>query len=118
MNKAAELHLTIEEEQLDILALCETWMPLDAPDAISLDIASYGYTVINAPRECGRRGGGLAIIHQEDIKVTRVHIKSKPTTFEALVVKIVVGVERFSLANIYRPPGGEIIAFLDELTNE
>ena len=49
--------------------------------------------------------------------VTRVHIKSKPTTFEVLVVKIVVGVERFLLANIYRPPADDIVAFLDELTD-
>ena len=32
VNNAAELHHTIEEEQLDFLALCETWIPLDAPD--------------------------------------------------------------------------------------
>ena len=34
-----------------------------------------------------------------------------------LVVRITVDVERFLLANIYRPPGVDVVAFLDELSD-
>ena len=34
-----------------------------------------------------------------------------------LVVRIVIGAERFFLANIYRPPGGDVVTFLDELSD-
>ena len=34
-----------------------------------------------------------------------------------LVVRITVGVERFLFANIYRPPGVDVVAFLDELSD-
>ena len=117
VNKAANFHLTAAEEKLDVVAISETWVPLDAPDAISHDFVRPGYNVINAPRLGGRRGGGLAIVYREDLKVTRVSPKIKLDTFEVLVVRITVGVERFLLANLYRPPGVAVVAFLDELSD-
>ena len=33
------------------------------------------------------------------------------------MVRIIIGAERFFLANIYRPPGGDVVAFLDEISD-
>ena len=55
--------------------------------------------------------------YREGLKVSRVTLKATPATFEVLVVRIIVGAECFLLANIYRPPGGDVVAFLDELTD-
>ena len=74
VNKAAEINLTIEDERLDVLAVSETWIPLEAPDAISGDMAPPGFHVINAPCSDGRQGGGLAIIHRDNLKVTPVKL--------------------------------------------
>ena len=53
VNKVVEIHLTMEDEWLDVLAVSETWIPLDAPDAISSNIAPPGFHIINAPRRDG-----------------------------------------------------------------
>ena len=58
--------------------------------------------------------------------MTRYHISLEPkgdagqatnVTFDVLMVTLVIGCERFLLTNIYRPPGIDIIAFLDELSD-
>ena len=49
LSIAADFHLTVAEENLDIVAITETWVPLDAPDAVSQEFVPPGYTVINAP---------------------------------------------------------------------
>ena len=41
--------------------------------------------------------------------------EDKVRYFLVLVVRITVGIERFLLANIYRPPGFDVVAFLNEL---
>ena len=69
VNKAADFHLTAADEKLDVAAISETWVPLNAPDAISHDSIPLGYNVINAPCLGGRCGGGLAIVY---LKLTRV----------------------------------------------
>ena len=51
VHKAAEIHLTINDEQLEIVAVTETCVPLDTPDAISVDIAPTGYTISNATHQ-------------------------------------------------------------------
>ena len=73
VNKAAEIHLTIEDERLDVLAVSATSIPLESPDAISGDMTPSGFRVINTPRPDGRRGG-LAIIHRNNLMVMPVKL--------------------------------------------
>ena len=49
----------------DVLALTETWIPSDAPNAVKLDVAPPGYIVLHRHHSpsTGRRGGGVAIVH-------------------------------------------------------
>ena len=85
VNKAADFHLTVEEENLDVVAITETWVPSDAPNAVSEDFIRSGYSVINASRSDGRRGGGLDIVYREHLKVAHVSLKIAPSAFEVLV---------------------------------
>ena len=48
VHKTAKIHLTIEDKWLDVLAISNTWISLDAPDAISNDMAPPGLCVNNA----------------------------------------------------------------------
>ena len=54
VNKATDFHLTAAEEKLDVVAISETWVTLNAQDAISHDFVLPGYNVINASRLGGR----------------------------------------------------------------
>ena len=49
--------------------------------------------------------------------VTPVTLATVPPTFDVQVVRLVIGAERFLLANIYRPPNTNINDFLDELSD-
>ena len=89
-------------------------VPLDAPDAISQDLAPAGFKVINKHRSDGDHGSGLTIIHRDHLiiqKLRRYH------TFEVFVVKLVIGAELLSLVNTHRPPSASIIQFIDELSD-
>ena len=61
VNKAAEIHDTIECNNTDVLLLSETWITRDAPPAIKLDIAPPGFSVRHVHRTClkstGRKAG-------------------------------------------------------------
>ena len=70
---AALLHTIIEVNQLNILALQETWIGPDAPPAIQDDIAPPGYTAYHV--HCPTRGGGLAIVIQDHFQTRPVDIK-------------------------------------------
>jgi len=51
MHKAALIHDVIADHRLDVLALTETWIPSDAPNAVKLDVAATGlYSVVHRHR--------------------------------------------------------------------
>ena len=112
VNKAALIHDVIKDNRLDMLAVTETWVYTDSPDVHKRDAAPDGYSVIHAHRDSssdrGRKkqhGGGVALIHREDIRVKVVQRPiATPTTFELLLVKIMNSTRDLIIAIIYRPP--------------
>jgi len=89
-QKAALLHDVIADHQLDVLALTETWIPSDALDAVKLDVARAGYSIVHRHRGplTGRRGGGVAAVYRDSVKCTPVDL-GEYVQFESLSVKIV-----------------------------
>ena len=99
-NKSHILNEFILDNKLDFLCLTETWQqPLDY---LSLNLTTpNGYSYINKPRSEGR-GGGIAVIHRQDIKTSLIPISSAPS-FEHLAFKL-SGHTQSVLAVVYRPP--------------
>ena len=62
-KRAALIHDVIAENRLKVLAITETWIPLDAPDVVRMDIAPPGFSVIHAHRgtSSDKGGGGVAV---------------------------------------------------------
>ena len=105
-NKAALIHDLIRDCQLDILTLSETWFRPDDPPAITDDAAPYGFKILNVVRRCqstrhrssssrpaGRSpvGGGLAVIHRDDLSVSSHPLVDKlpsVSSFEVQLVRI------------------------------
>ena len=90
-------------------------MRADAPDAVSLDAAPDGYTILHSPRDDGRRGGGLAVIFRQTCDVTPIVISQAVTSFELQACKLSVSGKQFTVLNIYRPPATDIDTFVEEL---
>ena len=72
-NKAALIHEVMSDHRLDVVAVTETWMLSDDPDAVKHDIAPVRYHLLNACRglsaDTHRGGGGVAIIHRDSFKL-------------------------------------------------
>jgi hypothetical protein len=68
VNRAALIHEVIADHRIDLVGVTETWIP---SDAMKLDIAPFNYRVLHAHRGLSKdkRGGGVAIIHSENISV-------------------------------------------------
>ena len=121
VNKAALIHDVITDHRLDMLAVTETWVYDDSPDVHKREAAPKGYSIVHAhrPPKAGSdraHGGGVALIHRDDIRVqvvstTLVSIK----TFELLLVKIVNSAASLTVAVIYRPPKPNVSDFIVEL---
>lgn len=122
VNKAALIHDVIKDNKLDMLAVTETWVYDNSPNIHKHEAAPEGYDVIHvhrAPKNSSgnAHGGGIALIHRDEIIVKLASTTSVPTTtFELLLAKIVSGVTSTTIAIIYRPPSTSVSVFISELT--
>ena len=122
-TKAAIIDDLIRDNRLDILAVCESWILDDAPDAIKYDIAPDNYSVLHVHRQRSskkgqpKRGGGLTFIYNNQLSVKPIKSSLVPKTFELQLVGVQVGNIVVKVANIYRPPGLSKSAFLDEFAD-
>ena len=119
VHKAALIHDVIADRKLDVLALTETWITSDAPDAIKLDVAPTGYQVLHQSRgsSSDKRGGGVAIIHADNIGVRPLDV-GKPTQFEVLAAQLTMRpTVHVTVVCIYRPPAAVSRQFCDELAD-
>ena len=113
----------ITTHDLDVLAVAETWIREDDPDAIKLDSSPSGYGVVHVPRPSRTnrsRGGGLCVIHRESIRV-KPQRTAEYNSFECQLLKLVCTqnktVDNITMATIYRPPTSAADgAFYDELS--
>lgn len=103
VHKAALIHDVIGTHRLDLLVVTETWMSADQPSAIILDVAPPDYAVVHRFRPVGV-GGGVAIIHHRNLRVSTVQLTSAVDSLESLVVKLITRRGRVNVAALYRPP--------------
>ena len=80
-------HLTVTG--LDLLAITETWLNDDIGDVILRDVCPAGYSAIHCPRASGR-GGGIALLFRDSIRVIGHNDDFKPASFEYLPASLSV----------------------------
>ena len=116
----------IESHQLDALAICESKIVCDDPDAIKLDSAPDGFDVLHVPRPTAtarNRGGGLCFVYRESITVKTHPLQQtlSYTSFECQLLRLHVGstssTDGTTVAVIYRPPSSSLPTFYDELSD-
>lgn len=121
-KKGAAIDDLIADNSIDVLAVCESWIRDDAPEAVKVDMAPSNYAVLHAHRsrvkgaKRSRRGGGLAIIHKTSLPVRTLRSGYMPNqnVFELQLVGLQVGKTLVKVANIYRPPSSSKADFINE----
>jgi len=101
------------------LALAETRLQADTPNAIKLDPAPSGYSIHHvhrSPTASHPLGGGVAVIHRVSLAVSPVSCALSPTSFELQLVRFTSVTSPITAAIIYRPPDTSKSLFVDELS--
>jgi len=117
VRKAALIHDVMAEHHLDILAMTETWISSDAPNAVKFDVAPSGYSVVYRHRgsSADQRGGGISLVHRDTIKATSIDVGDY-TEFEVLTAKLVDSKSTPVVVDcVYRPPGTVTSNFTNQL---
>ena len=103
-NKPGQIRDLIIDEDLDVLALAETWLWGTPQDNVILsDLLPNGYCIKNNARK-NRRGGGTALIHRESLKIRSTPASERYASFEVLECCLSSSL-LIRLYVIYRPPG-------------
>jgi len=82
VNKTALIQDVINDHRLDLFA--ETWMKASHPPAITHGTAPAGYRVLHRHRANDEEGGGVALVHSEQLRVTAESLASTATGADCL----------------------------------
>ena len=94
--------------ELHVIALCETY----TNDLNIAECAVPGYNIIYQHRK-SRKGGGVCILYQENLKVSELDINFHvDSSFEIVACKIEHASNTIALAEIYRAPNSDISEFM------
>ena len=118
VRKGPLLHDLIDDVGCDVFVISETKLNVADTDFTRYGALPTGYSGIFMDRESETRGGGLAVLFRDTIKVTNKTANyAIPASCELLVVNVYDGSNAVTLVNIYRPPSSSLTLFLKELTD-
>ena len=112
-NKTTSLKDYVIQNKFDVIALTETWLYLDEyENAVPInELVPKGYCFKHTPRQDGRIGGGVGLLHHRNVEVvvskSRKSICASVTQFEYFECAISVTNDprsRIILLIVYRPP--------------
>ena len=110
----------ILEHKVDTCFITETWISKNEDlQYIKANLKMQGYQILSCERE-NRKGGGLACIYNENLKI-QAPKSQKYESFELLTVQVNIKSKTNIFSLIYRPPSSTkhkipIRVFLDEFT--
>ena len=110
----------ILEHRLDMCFITETWISKNEDlQYIKANLKMHGYHILSCERE-NRKGGGLACIYNEKLKM-KASKSQKYESFETLIVQVNIKSKTDIFSLIYRPPSSTknrnpIRVFLDEFS--
>lgn len=121
-QKCAMINDIMNDNDLNVLAVVETWIKEDAPPAIKNDLAPPGYSVLHTHRSAvlsGRtRGGGLAFIYSNNMSASLLKsISFQPSSFEVQLISLRIGQVAIKIVIVYRPPSSSVSTFYDEFAD-
>ena len=118
-NKTLQIKDYIVDNDIDIMALTETWLKdHDNCEFVMCDICPSGYVFSYVPRETGS-GGGVGIVFKHSLKVKKLKTKPSFKSFELMQLLLHNNSVTTRIVIIYRPlpssaNGFTVDLFLDE----
>lgn len=101
-NKTIEIRSLINDEDLDFLALTETW--LNEYDRAKIkEMTPVTHTFVHIPRK-DKRGGGVGLVLSKVCNKIMVEKTEKWMSFEHMQVSCVLGGRKTVFIVVYRPP--------------
>jgi hypothetical protein len=116
----------VMSHNLDALAVCESWIVGDDPDAVKFDVVPSGFRVHHVPRLTATRrsrGGGLCFIHRDTINVKPhpLQLIVRYISFKYQLLSMSIGTAKRGgtvvIVNIYRPPDTAMSSFLCDFSD-
>ena len=121
-NKTAKIYALIEELNLDILMITETWLNGDIDKPVVVDMTPgthsfYGIHRTSASRDDEARGGGFGVIISNSFK--NVTKRTFPTykSFESMSLSFTAVNKNLNVISIYPPLSSNKNDFIDEFRN-
>ena len=93
VNKKNELNIMVENIDLHIIGITESWANTDITDA---ELELTGYVMFRRDR-IGRRGGGVILYFKELIQAYEIKLESETDYDEAVWCKIVSGNSKLTI---------------------
>lgn len=118
-NKSLSINDFVVSNDIDILAITETWLGSTVDGSVMKELVPSGYKILYKSRN-DRRGGGIALLFKTNIDVKQFPpSENNFTHFEHMEFSIYSTGLRFRLCVIYRPPpsksnGFRIATFFEE----
>ena len=110
-NKLDYVFDHIFDNDLDIVALTETWLPNEENNNthVITECSNHGYTLHYVPRNSG---GGVGVFINDRVKlVTRLETVNSAVSFESMETMITIVSISIRLVVIYRMPTKNIITW-------
>ena len=111
--KANIVNNYVVENDIDILAMTETWLKSEKDEPVILgNLCPNGYTLSSKPRvsKTSKRGGGLGTICRSNLSFKKVASKQN-TTFEHMVHILQSPFKTVRVIIVYRPPPSKFNKF-------
>jgi len=121
-NKLDDVLDLRRDERIDVLFLVETWH--DADSVCLNRLRADGFQVVDRPRPrlhddtVATNHGGIAALAVPGIRLSRVEIGVRPSTFELLCVSVTSGSTSCVVATVYRPGSTAVTStFFDDISD-
>ena len=99
-NKTIEFHEFVLQQNLDIVAISETWLRPD-DNAIIAELTPVGFSFLHVPRQ-GKQGGGVGLLYRSDISICQKNDHVQYVTFESIHMEVTCNSKSVRLVNVYR----------------
>ena len=111
-NKTALMKQLINDLDLDICSITETWLK-EEDEVGKATLKPDGYKILSSPGP-SRPDGGIAIIHKENLQVAKSH-EYQFGTCECTDFKISFDQFSYTLALFYRPEDHPSMSFINDM---
>ena len=101
-NKTLAIADHILDNQLDMMAISETWLKSSRDSNVIKDIVPNGYCIKHTPRPIGK-GGDVAIIHKSEIVLYKQDTDAF-RSFEHIECRLKTPMSSMRIVVFYRPP--------------